>query len=194
MPRPRAFDTDTALDAALVTFWARGYDATTLTDLTDAMGIARPSLYNAFGDKKKLFLTVLARYEESYAAMFDALDAEPDARLAVARHLQAVASGLADPSHPGGCFRVGHTARASADEPALASALADRQQAQEAAFARRLARARRDGQLAADEDPAALAAFYVGIVNAMAVRARVDPDGRILAGMAERAMRAWPPS
>ncbi|HEX8299985.1 MAG TPA: TetR/AcrR family transcriptional regulator [Rubricoccaceae bacterium] len=192
MPRPRSFDTDSALDAARDTFWRLGYDATTLTDLTDAMGIARPSLYNAFGDKETLFLTVLARYEEAYAGMFDALDAEPDARLAIARHLRAVAAGIADPSYPGGCLRVGHTAIASTEEPALARALAERQQAQEAAFARRLARARRDGQLAADEDPAALAAFFVGIVNAMAVRARVDPDAGVLAGMAERAMRAWP--
>ena len=192
MPRPRAFDTETALDAALVTFWRLGYEATTLTALTDAMAISRPSLYNAFGDKEALFLAALARYGATYAAMFDALDAEPDARTAVAAHLQAVAAGLADPSHPAGCLRVAHTARASAAEPALASALARSQHEQEAAFARRLARARRDGQIPAGEDPALLAAFFVGVVNAMAVRARVDADAAVLAGIAERGMRAWP--
>ncbi len=191
MPRPRAFDTDTALDAARDTFWRLGYEATTLTDLTDAMGIARPSLYNAFRDKEALFLAALNRYSAAYAPMLAALDAEPDGRSAVAAYLAGAAAGLAQPDAPGGCFVVGHAARSGDHEPALRAALTENRRALEAAFAARLIRAQADAQLAAEEDPAVLAAFFVGTISAMAVRARLDRDADILAGMAERAMRAW---
>ena len=191
MPRPRAFDTDAALAAARDTFWRLGYEATTLTDLTDAMGIARPSLYNAFGDKQALFLTVLARYSADAAAALAALEAEPDGREAVRSVLVGIARALADPSQPAGCLRIGHTARAGAHEPVLAEALAEAHRAFEAVFEARLVRAQADGHLAADEDAAMLAAFFAGTVSALAVRARVDRDEGVLVGMAERAARAW---
>ena len=191
MPRPREFDTDDALDAARDTFWRLGYEATTLADLTDAMGISRPSLYNAFGDKEALFLTVLGRYEQAYAPMLAALEAEPDGRRAVREALVGVARGLADPETPGGCLRVGHTARTGNHEPVLAEALGRAHRDFEAAFEARLRRAQADGQLAADEDAAVLAAFFAGTISAMSVRARIDRDEAALAGMAQRAMRAW---
>lgn len=190
MARPREFDTDTALDAARDTFWCLGYEATTLDDLTAAMGISKPSLYNAFGDKEALFLTVLGRYADTYGAEIAAMDDEPDGREAVGAFLVGAARGLAA-SGATGCFRVGHTALAGAHEPALAEALTEAHRAFEMGIEARLTRAQRDGQLGLAENPAVLAAFFAGTISALAVRARVERDEAVLVGMAETALRVW---
>src|SRR4051794_21977945 len=81
--RPRAFAIDEALDRALQVFWHKGYEGTSLTDLTQAMGITRPSLYTAFGDKEALFRKVLDRYLAGPAAHMRAALEEPTARAVV---------------------------------------------------------------------------------------------------------------
>ena len=188
MARPRTFSTPAAVRAARDTFWRQGYEATTLTDLTDAMRISRPSLYNAFGDKEKLFLTVLDEYVSEYTPALEAMAGEPNGRVAVETFLVDAARGLA---RGPGCLRVGHTAMAGSHSPVIADALVRRHREFEGAFESRLVRAQRDRQLDAGEDPAALATFFAGIVSAMAVQSRVGADEDELVGMARRAMRAW---
>ena len=188
MPRPREFDTDAVLDAARDTFWRLGYETATLTDLTDAMGISRPSLYNAFGNKEALFLTVLDRYAAGYAPSLAAMEAEAEGREAVRSLLLAVAEGL---SETRGCLRVGHTALAGGHVPPLADALTRAHRAFVSAFEDRLTRAQREGHLDADEDPAGLAVFFAGVVSAMAIESRVGSTEHVLRGIAERAMRVW---
>ena len=124
-PRARLADpygTSTASPSAPTSardaFWRVGYEATTLADLTAAMGISKPSLYNAFGDKEALFLTVLDRYADGYGIGLAAMDEEPDAQEAVRAFLVGVARALARPAGPPGCLRIGHTARAGDHEPA----------------------------------------------------------------------------
>ena len=91
MGRPRAFDTEKALDQALQVFWKKGYESTSLADLTQAMGINPPSLYAAFGNKEALFLAVIQRYAEGPGGyLTDALEA-PTAREVVARMLNDAA-------------------------------------------------------------------------------------------------------
>src|SRR5580658_8616083 len=105
--RPRAFDTDLALDQAMQLFWRKGFLGTSLSDLTEAMGINRPSLYAAFGNKEELFRRALDRYAETGpgAVHREALS-EPTAKL-VAEHLvRSVARALTDPCNPAGCLAV----------------------------------------------------------------------------------------
>src|SRR5713226_9446609 len=104
--RPRAFDIDEALDRALNVFWRKGYEGTSLPDLTRAMGINRPSLYAAFGNKSALFSKVLDRYAQGQAChVRDAL-AEPTARAVAEKLLSGTIDLLTDPGHPHGCLYV----------------------------------------------------------------------------------------
>src|SRR5438552_872534 len=113
--RPRAFDADKALDRALQVFWRKGYEGTSLSDLTRAMGINRPSLYAAFGDKEALFRKVLDRYVEGPSAYVREALEEPTARAVVERLLLGTAELLTDmaPSPPAAATRLAGPARTS---------------------------------------------------------------------------------
>src|SRR5215467_221122 len=104
--RPRAFDRDQALELALDVFWREGYEGASLSDLTEAMGINRPSLYAAFGDKQGLFRKVLDRYFDGPAAyMREALN-QPTARAVIEQLLQGTADLLTNRHNPKGCLSV----------------------------------------------------------------------------------------
>ena len=104
--RPRSFDTSRALDRALDVFWRKGYEGASLSDLTKAMGINRPSLYAAFGDKENLFRRVLDHYAEGPASYSYAALAEPTSRAVVERLLYGTAEMLTAPRNPHGCLWV----------------------------------------------------------------------------------------
>src|SRR5688572_28097576 len=103
--RPRGFDVDRALDRALKVFWRKGYEGTSLPDLTAAMGINRPSLYAAFGNKRQLFGKVLDRYNERESHVCAALQ-QPTARKVAEHVLRGAADGLTTPRNPRGCLMV----------------------------------------------------------------------------------------
>src|SRR6266404_467975 len=112
--RPRAFDIEKALERALQVFWEKGYEGTSLSDLTEAMGINRPSLYATFGNKESLFKKVLDRYGSGPAAfMREALEM-PSARAAVERLLRGTADLVTGSSNPPGCLAV-HAALSCGD-------------------------------------------------------------------------------
>src|SRR5262245_63511915 len=102
--RPREFDTEEALDAALEVFWRKGYEGASLPDLTEAMGINRPSLYAAFGNKEELFRRVVARYIEGPGTCVREALALPTARAAAAALLEATIDIVTDAKNPRGCL------------------------------------------------------------------------------------------
>src|SRR5204862_1923297 len=104
--RPRAFDLGKALDRALKVFWRKGYEGATLADLTRAMGINRPSLYAAFGNKEELFRKALDRYAEGPACHVRESLSEPTARKVVEKLWYGSVNLLTDPKHPHGCLAV----------------------------------------------------------------------------------------
>src|SRR5437667_9183481 len=104
--RPRAFDPDAALERAMHVFWAKGYEGASLSDLTRAMRINRPSLYAAFGNKEQLFRKVLDRYMDGPLAYFGKALAEPRARDVVEQILFGAAKMACGPRIPSGCLKV----------------------------------------------------------------------------------------
>jgi AcrR family transcriptional regulator len=192
--RPRTFDRDAALAAAMRLFWARGYEATSLNELTEAMGIRPGSLYAAFGDKKALFKEAVQVYARSPAGAFPgaALREEPTAYRAVARMLREAAAIYPDPSHPAGCLTISAATNVTVQDADIAAFLRDLRNANLAALRDRLSTARQQGELPADADPAALAGYFGAVIQGMSQRARDGADAAELAQIAELALAAWP--
>src|SRR5882724_3596770 len=104
--RPRAFDLDAALQKALELFWRQGYEGTSMSDLTTAMGINRPSLYAAFGNKEQLFAKAVERYNSGRTCFMAKALGEPKARAVAEQLLRGVVDMLSDPKTPAGCLMV----------------------------------------------------------------------------------------
>jgi len=166
--RPRSFDAATALDRALEVFWRQGYEGTSLADLTAAMGINKPSLYAAFGNKEELFGKVLARYLDgpgAYAA--DALDA-PTGREVIERLIHGAIDLTAGENTPPGCLCVKTVHASGPDAHAARQDAVTVRKAGEAALRRRLEQAT---DLPSRHQPAALAALVHTISDGIAVQA-----------------------
>jgi AcrR family transcriptional regulator len=190
--RPRSFDKDRVLDAALRVFWEKGYDGASLSDLTEAMGINRPSLYAAFGDKEALFRQVLERYERGPVAYMEEALNEPTGRGAVERMLKGTVCVLTRPQSPHGCLLVQGALACGDESSAMRKELATRRSAGEVALRKRLKKAKEDGELPATADPADLARFYMAVMHGMSVQAAGGAGRAALESVAETALRAWP--
>jgi AcrR family transcriptional regulator len=191
--RPREFDADEALDKALMAFWRRGFEGTSLSDLTKAMGINRPSLYAAFGNKETLYRLALDRYGElGPGAIQRVALGEPTARRVVETLLRNAASGLTDPGHPAGCMAVQGALSCGEASDAIRQELCERRCAGEMELRQRFERARQEGDLSADSDPAALARYVSTLLQGMAVQAAGGATRQDLLDVAEMALKSWP--
>ncbi len=190
--RPRSFDKEKALDAALQVFWRKGYEGASLTDLTQAMGIEKPSLYAAFGDKEQLFRQVLDHYQKGPMNMMLAALQEPTARRVVERLLRESANAGSDPHTPRGCLYVQGALACGSESDRIRTELISRRAAGEAMLRKRLQRAKREGDLPKKSDPAGLARYFMAVLHGMSVRSSAGASRRELRGIAETAMGAWP--
>jgi AcrR family transcriptional regulator len=193
--RPRNFDAEAALDRALAVFWSRGFQGASLAELTAAMGLNKPSLYAAFGDKESLYLQALDRYAAQQSARHLAiLDGELPARRAVETFLRSVAAMQTDPSLPGGCFIINGTADAGGPTtpPAVEAALRKNLLGMEAGLRERLLRAQREGELAPDARPDELAALFCSLIAGLGVQAKSGAKRAKLYAVINAAMGAWP--
>jgi AcrR family transcriptional regulator len=192
MGRPREFDTDAALEKAMRLFWAKGYEGTSVGDLTKTLGISRPSLYAAFGDKQSLFRAALERYAAGPAGYVAVAIAKPTAR-EVAEHLLRGAADLqASTRNPGGCLTVNGAIACGDEAEPVRQALNTHRTAGVALLRRRFEQAKAQHDLPKDSDPAALARFLAAVVYGMAVLASGGASRKELEQVIQSAMKAWP--
>jgi AcrR family transcriptional regulator len=190
--RPRSFDADKALDKAVRVFWEKGYEGASLNDLTEAMGINRPSMYAAFGDKEQLFRKALDRYAAGPAAYVCQALNEPRARIAIQKLLLGSVEGLTNPRNPKGCLLVQGALACGDDAKSVRQELIERRVAGEAEIIKRLKKAKAEGELPNDVNPADLARFYVTILRGLGIQATTGATRAELQRVVETAMKAWP--
>ena len=190
--RPRAFDPEEALEKALQVFWLRGYAGASLSELTAAMGITRPSLYAAFGNKEELFHKALDLYLGGPANGSSEALQEITARSVVEHLLNRLVALLSDPHHPAGCLLVkGGLSSGKADD-SIRDEMIRRRLAGEIALRERFERAKAEGDLPANSDPAGLAFYVTTITQGMTVQAVNGTDQDGLRRLVEMVLQTWP--
>ncbi|NUP35810.1 MAG: TetR/AcrR family transcriptional regulator [Streptomyces sp.] len=188
MARTREFDTEAAVSRAMELFWARGYEGTSVRDLTRHLGIGQGSLYAAFGDKDGLYRAALEHYRTTFAAAaLRSLDEGADARSAI-RTMLVERVRIAVEHDGRGCLLINAACERVPEDAATRRTVRDVLGASQEALAEVLRVAAERGEIAARHDPHTLAAFLVTFLNGLLVSSKVTPDQRALEPLVEVAL------
>ncbi|WP_433170708.1 TetR/AcrR family transcriptional regulator [Actinoallomurus sp. CA-150999] len=191
MARTKEFDPDAVLQKAMELFWERGYEATSMADLVEHLGIARASIYATFGGKHDLYLKALERYLQNRDPDIVELLSQPGPALPAVRALvNAYAEQSATDPHRRGCMVVNTAVELVGRDPQAARRVEASWDTVETALISALTRARAGGELPADKDPRALARFLLVLLQGMRVLGRAHPDPVRLRDAAEQALAA----
>jgi AcrR family transcriptional regulator len=190
--RPRGFDTDQALDRAIEVFWRQGYEGASLSDLTEAMGINKTSMYAAFGNKRDLFDKTLARYAEIDMAYARKALTAPTAREVAETFLRENAKAVTTPGRPPGCFSIQSGLACGTANADVSATLARARKAGELALRDRFRRAIQEGDLDPGNDPDDLARYIMTVSEGLAVHAAAGASRRELTRVVDLALRVLP--
>ena len=192
--RPLSFDRQAALEKAMLVFWQHGYESASISDLTAAMGVTAPSIYTAYGDKKRLFLEAMYLYAGPPDQLQQALDQAPTARDAASTMLISAANAFTGDTTPRGCLLASATASGPAASADVQKAVADVRQDIIARLRDRIDRDIAAGILPEGTSAAVLAALIVTVIQGLSVLARDGVARESLIQVAKCAMQAWPVS
>ena len=189
--RPREFCVEDALAAALRVFWSKGYEGASLTELTEAMGITRPSLYAAFGNKEALFRKALDLYERDKVAYMGAALQASTAR-GVAERLLYGAVDLQTGDDPKGCLGVISSVACGAEAESIRAEVVGRRASSDAALLRRMEQAKIDGDLPAHIEPAGLVRYLSAVLQGLCLQAGTGTPVADLRDLVATTLDLWP--
>ena len=187
-----SFDRDAALERAMLAFWQSGYETTSVADLTAAMGVTPPSLYAAFGDKKRLFLEAVRRYAGEPGLIAGRIDGAATAREAAQAMLTGAAIAFTGEATPPGCLLASATASGSAASADVQRAVADIRVAIGDRLRARIVRDVEGGLLPPGADAAALSGLVMAVIQGMSVLARDGASRAALTAIADAALGGLP--
>ena len=190
--RPREFCIDYALAQALRVFWSKGYEGASLTDLTEAMGITRPSLYAAFGNKESLFRKALDLYEREKLAYIGKALAQPTARTVAETMLRGAVQNMTGCDEPHGCLRVITEIAAGPDAQPVRDELMERGKVVHRAIVQRFDRAQAEGDLPRHIDPEGLADLLKALFQGLSLQATNGATREELDRLVDTSMQMWP--
>ncbi len=191
MARPREFNETDALSDAMHLFWQRGYEFSSLSDITQATGLSKSSLYDTFGSKHELLLSSLRFYGENMVEpSLVVLDEEPSARDAIAKRFEMIIAGLTGPGPRCGCLIANTTLELAARDPEVAECLTAVQSKMEKAYIRTIERGQAAGEIDAAKDARSLARFIMACLAGMICLSKAGFDGAKLRNIATTAMSA----
>ncbi len=173
-------------------FWTNGYEGTALSDLTTAMGINRPSIYATFGNKEALFRKALDRYNAKMTGYMAEALKEPTAKAVAERLMVGTADLLSCPGNPKGCLMVQGALACGEEADPIRKELIARRSTGEAALRERFERAKLEGDLPAEADPADLARYIMAVMHGMSVQSAGGASRAALQGVIDLSLRAWP--
>jgi len=189
MPRPREFDEATALEAAIDCFWQHGYEATSVRDLAVAMGISTPSLYNAYNDKRGLFVQALERYlDQSTRARIRQLEESLPPKQAVRRFIEQIIDRAVSDRERRGCFLVNSALDVAPHDKKLGALIAERLGEIEAFFNRSIKAAQCQGSVPQSRSAKDIARLLLGVLLGIRVLARSKPERALLEDVARPAL------
>lgn len=187
MARTKEFDPDAALQSALELFWERGYEATSMADLVEHLGVARASLYATFGNKHELYLKALERYGEQ-STVVEELSQPGPALPAVRALVRRFADESACDDLRRGCFVTNTAVELAPHDPDLGRRVERSWDNVETALTSALLRARAQGELPAGRDPAGLARMLLVLMQGMRVMGKAAPSPARLRDAADQAL------
>jgi AcrR family transcriptional regulator len=190
--RPRIFDMDEALDKALEIFWKKGYEGASIAELTETLGITKPSLYTAFGNKEELFKKALSRYASGPVAFVTDVVKEQTARKVAESFLFKAAEFLTDASHPQGCMIVQGALSSGENADIVKNILIQYRGSYENLLTVRFEKAILDGDLSREANPKELAKYLATLHQGMSVQATSGATQKELTNVAKLAMKVWP--
>ncbi|MDQ4087489.1 MAG: TetR/AcrR family transcriptional regulator [Pseudomonadota bacterium] len=188
--RPRGFDPDKVLASVRDTFWRHGYSGTSVDQLVAATGLHKPSLYGAFGDKKRLYLAALDHYLESVRDEFGAAFALPTLNETLRRFTdRAIDLYMRGNGHGKGCFMMSTAVPEAGEDPEIVAVVRRAMDSLDRAMLRRFEKAKEDGELPPDADAEALAMIVVAHHYDLSARARAGYSREELEALADRTIR-----